>query len=323
MKNTTLLKRHTTGGRALEKSVLVLAAALALSACDSSSTSSSENGPHNPSTAAVVSVDRFSDAAAHLQARSAHPSLPAANAPVNFDVAPFITQGLGPTGSVVKYYNFDVQSGTPAPIYVFIKPDGSEVPGQLHVIDKLPGEGGYNDFWQVVKVQVPAGYAANTIASGAEVMASKYALTPTTTIVNCPVVPAGSMAILASPLVMGWYKDMAVFYLNFETLMANSDGTVPTDDIYVTFGINPGLAGGGPASGFKTESPTSMQTHNVVASVPGQDGYSPLWVVHAYNNNEFASVMDTTTAVAASAKTDAFGVVSPAMGGVNCPVVKF
>ena len=305
----------------MKKTVLALAVTLALSACDSNSTSSSGNGPHNPATATVVSVDRFSDAAAHLQARSAHPLLPAANAPVNFDVVPFITQGFGPTGSVVKYYNFDVQTATPAPIYVFIKPDSTEVPGQLHVIDKLPGEAGYNDFWQVVKVHVPSGYVANTIASAAEVTASKYALTPTTIIVNCPVVPAGSTASLASPLVKGWYKDMAVFYLNFETLTANSDGTVPTDDIYVTFGINPGLAGGGPASGFKTESSTSMQTHNVVASVPGEDGYSPLWIVHAYNNNAFASVKDTTTAVAASEKVDAFGVVSPATGGVNCPVV--
>ena len=322
MKNTTLLN-GLPAGRVVEMTALALAATLALSACDSSSTTSSNNGPHNPATAAVVSVDRFSDAAAHLQARSAHPSLPAANAPVDFDVVPFITQGLGPTGSVVKYYNFDVQTATPAPIYVFLKPDSTEVPGQMHVIDKLPGETGYNDFWQVVKVHVPAGYVANTIASATEVMASKYPLTWTTTLVNCPVVPAGSTAKLASPLVKGWYKDMAVFYLNFEKLTANSDGTVPTDDIYVTFGVNPGLAGGGPASGFKTESPTSAQTHNVVASVPGQDGYSPLWVVHAYNNNAFASVMDTTTAVAASASPDAFGIVSPPNGGVNCPVVMY
>jgi len=322
MMDTTLSSRHTSG-RVVEKSIMALAATLALSACDSNSTSSSGKGPHNPATAAVVSVDRFSDAAAHLQARSAHPSLPAANAPVNFDVVPFITQGFGPTGAVVKYYNFDVQTTTPAPIYVFLKPDSTEVPGQLHVIDELPGESGYNDFWQVVKVHVPAGYVANTIASAAEVLASKYPLTQTTTIVNCPVVPAGSTAKLASPLVKGWYKDSAVFYLNFETLTANSDGTVPTDDIWVTFSINPGLTGGGPASGFETESPTSAQTHNVVASVPGQDGYSPLWIVHAYNDSDFASVMDTTTAEAASAKTDAFGVVSPANGGVNCPVVSY
>jgi len=288
MMDTTLSSRHTSG-RVVEKSIMALAATLALSACDSNSTSSSGKGPHNPATAAVVSVDRFSDAAAHLQARSAHPSLPAANAPVNFDVVPFITQGFGPTGAVVKYYNFDVQTTTPAPIYVFLKPDSTEVPGQLHVIDELPGESGYNDFWQVVKVHVPAGYTAK----------------------------------LASPLVKGWYKDSAVFYLNFETLTANSDGTVPTDDIWVTFSINPGLTGGGPASGFETESPTSAQTHNVVASVPGQDGYSPLWIVHAYNDSDFASVMDTTTAEAASAKTDAFGVVSPANGGVNCPVVSY
>ena len=47
--------------------------------------------------------------------------LPAANAAVNFDQAPFITKGKGPTGQNVEYYNFDVQPVNPAPIYVLFK----------------------------------------------------------------------------------------------------------------------------------------------------------------------------------------------------------
>ena len=39
--------------------------------------------------------------------------------PVDFDTGPFITQGLSPsTGKPVRYYNFDVQGTTPAPVYV-------------------------------------------------------------------------------------------------------------------------------------------------------------------------------------------------------------
>jgi hypothetical protein len=305
---------------ALKGTMLALGTAFALSACDDSTSS---NGPavHDPATAATVSVDRFSDAAGHLQLRSANSGLPAANAAVDFDNGPFITQGLGPTGKVVKYYNFDVQSTAPAPIYVFIRPDGSEVPGQLHVIDVLPGETGYNDFWQVVKVGVPAGYVANTIASYAEIQAAKYPLTPTTTIVNCPVVPAGSTARLAGSLIQGWYKDKAVHYFGFETLTATSAGTVPTSPIYVSFNLNPNQNGGGPASGFKTESGSSAQTHNVVATVPGQAGYSPLWEVYVYNDNAFTSVMDLPTAETAASMPDAFGVATPSAAGVNCPVV--
>jgi hypothetical protein len=55
-------------------------------------------------------VDRFSDAAGNLFQRSANPDLPAAGAAIDFDQAPFITQGLGPAGQVVRYYNFDVMS---------------------------------------------------------------------------------------------------------------------------------------------------------------------------------------------------------------------
>ena len=47
---------------------------------------------------------------------------PGPNEPVDFDREPFITQGLSPsTGKPVRYYNFDVQSTTPAPVYVLYR----------------------------------------------------------------------------------------------------------------------------------------------------------------------------------------------------------
>jgi hypothetical protein len=51
----------------------------------------------DPDTASVVSVDRFSDAFAHLFKRSANSSLPAANAPIDCDQGPFITLAWAPT----------------------------------------------------------------------------------------------------------------------------------------------------------------------------------------------------------------------------------
>ena len=119
--------------------------------------------PLDPDQAPVAAVDRFSEKAAHLQVRTADNKIPGPNEPVDFDTGPFITQGLSPTtGKPVRYYNFDVQGTTSAPVYVLYR-EGEDKPvdGQLDIIDTLPGEKGYNDFRQVWKVTVPKDYVAN------------------------------------------------------------------------------------------------------------------------------------------------------------------
>lgn len=58
--------------------------------------------PKDPDTAEVVSVDRFGYAAGNLMKRSADASLPTENDPIDFDVTPFITKGLGPEGEFVE-----------------------------------------------------------------------------------------------------------------------------------------------------------------------------------------------------------------------------
>ena len=244
-------------------------------------------------SAEKVSVDRFSATAGHLMVRDGNNGLPTSNTAVNFDQAPFITKGKGPTGQNVEYYNFDLQSVDPAPIDVLFK-EGTDtpVPGQLNIINVRPGETGYNDFWLVNKVTVPASYRANEIASFEEIQSRGYAVETTSTIVNCPVVPDGSKATKrigggSAGLIQGWYKQKIVSYFSFEEkALTASGGKVPLSPIYVCFNINADEAGGGPASGFKVESGT-MQTHNVVATVPSIGSYSPLWLVNAYGNEEF------------------------------------
>jgi hypothetical protein len=275
----------------------------------------------NPDTAEEVSVDRFSNTAGHLMIRTAANMLPAANAPVNFDQGPFITKGLGPGGQTVEYYNFDVQRTTPAPIYVFFKNgQSSSVPGQLNVIDVIPGDFGYNDFWQVYKVTVPDNYVANTITSGQEVVNSGYSVEKTNALVNCPVVPEGSTATRrltaeSNALVRSWYKNKVAYYFNFgeKALSVTAAGLVPLAPIFVSFKINPNLPNGGPDSGFKTEQ-GSDKTHNVVFALPPAAGYSPLWTVMVYDNNNFDAVNNLATAAVAA-------VLDPNAGNVNCPVV--
>jgi hypothetical protein len=137
-------------------------------------------------------------------------------------------------------------------------------------------------------------------------------------IVNCPVVPEGSTASKrigggSAELMRGWYKEKVVSYFSFEEKgLVPSGGKVPLSPIYVCFNINPDQ-GGGPASGFKTEAGTE-QTHNVVATVPSSATYSPLWVVNPYDNANFSSVNNLSTAQSATS-------VGMALANVNCPVV--
>ncbi|MCA9728621.1 MAG: hypothetical protein KC729_13110 [Candidatus Eisenbacteria bacterium] len=277
---------------------------------------------HDPDAATVVSVDRFSDTAATLMKRSENPGLPAANAPIDYDAGePFRTMGLGPDGQMVRYYNFDVQPLAPAPIYVFFRAGASTpLAGQLNVIGVIPGDAGYNDFWRVNKVIVPDDYVANEIANVAEITARGYEVQATSTIVNCPVVPDGSTASLRyqstdNGLTRGWYDEKIVKYFNFSehALEMTGGGQVPVSEIRVTFNINPNEAGGGPPSGFKAETGT-MQTHNVLQTLPADMAYSPLWDVDVYDNADFAMVHNWDTALGTN-------LLGEGVALVNCPVV--
>ena len=258
-----------------------------------------------------AAIDRFSAEAGTLMVRDDSGALPGPNEPINFDMPPFITQGLGPSGQVVQYYNFDVQPVAPAPIWVLFR-EGEDDPAQSPVIDVIPGDEGYNDFWAMIKVAVPADYEANSVTSLAGITDAGYAMENTGVIINCPVVPKGSTAMLrgggkSNELHAGWYKDMVVYYFTFEEKMLTG-ATVPVSPIYVTFNAN-----GMPPSGFVMEEGTA-QTHNVVATIPSDDDYSPLWLVSVYDNADFDSVSDLASAEAAN-------ILAAGVATVNCPVV--
>ncbi|MDX1619318.1 MAG: hypothetical protein R3224_11075 [Balneolaceae bacterium] len=299
--------------------MLLLAVIFGIAGCKDNPT-----GPKilDPDSAPVVSVDRFSDEAGTLFQRSSNSALPGPDEAIDFDQAPFITKGLGPVGQAVEYYNFDVMPTQPAPIFVLFREGENEpVENQLNIIDVLPGDENYNDFWHVHKVTVPAGYRANSVTSRAEIMEKGYAIEETDILVNCPVVPEGSTASKrysteeSTGLIRGWYRDQVVYYFSFEekALSPTGNGTIPTSPIYVSFNINPGEAGGGPASGFKTEQGND-QTHNVTATVPNDAEYSPLWFVNVYDNADFDMVSDLSSAQNA-------GILAEGAAIVNCPIV--
>lgn len=287
--------------------------------------SDNPSGPEvkDPDTAPEASIDRFSDEAGNLFKRSANSALPGINAPIDFDMAPFITKGLGPDGEMSEYYNFDVMPTAPAPIYVLFR-EGEDTPveGQLNIVNVIPGDEGYNDFWRVTKVTVPSNYEANTITSYSGLAGEGYEMETTNMLVNCPIVPKGSSAdkrftsAESKELMRGWYDDQIVYYFTFQekALATDSNGLVPLSPIYVTFNVNPGQEGGGPPSGFVTEM-SSDQTHNVPATLPNDNDYSPLWMVNIFDNADFSNVSDLSSAQSAN-------ILAQGAAIVNCPIVE-
>ena len=279
--------------------------------------------PLDPDQAPIAAVDRFSDKAATIYMRTADDRLPGhipgPNEPVDFDTGPFITQGLSPTtGKPVRYYNFDVQTTAPAPVYVLYR-EGEDKPvaGQLDIIDTLPGEKGYNDFREVWKVTVPRDYVANMIADAGALSGAGYKMEQTPALRNMPVVPDKSTATArlkgeSAALQRAWYQGQVAKFFSFDEAPL-SGSSVPLSPIYVTFNVNPDQPNGGPGSGFKAE-PNSKQTHNVPSTLPGDAGYSPLWLVAVYDNADWPEVKDLKTALKAK-------VLAPAAATVNCPIV--
>jgi hypothetical protein len=267
----------------------------------------------------AVLIDRFSAVAGTLQVRTASNGLPGPGQPVDFDRPPFITQSWGPAGEVIRYYNFDVQPTTPARMYVFYVGE-QELTAQHRVVDVIPGRPGYSDFFRVVRVMAPASYAPDELRSAAAIVRSGLALVETSQIVNRPLVPRGSQARerlrgAATEPETGWYRGQRIQWFRFDEaqLVAGPTEPVPTSPISVTFNKNPDLPGGGPRSGFRTES-GGRQTHNVASSLPGDVDYSPLWSVSVYDNAAFSTVFNEATLRAAPFK-------ARDVATVNCPIV--
>jgi len=213
-------------------------------------------------------------------------------------------------GADVAYLDYGAMTNVAAPILVFFQqasPD-TMVAGQNNVIDTIPGQPGYTDFWQVYKVLVPAGYVPNSIRSFEGAMASGFSIEATDIIVNCPVVnPGTTIQGSNQPPVSGWYRDREVFYFDHGANSESEGSVVATPPIYVFFRSDGTMVSG---------------QRNVIDVVPGDAGYSDLWQVvkvivdSAYAPNSLRDASDI------QAQATAGGVTLEVAGiYVNCPVV--
>jgi hypothetical protein len=299
---------------------------IAAGACSDDDTSG--DGPVrglDPDDSPRATIDRFSDEAGTIFVRSADDSLPDDGQAIDFDEGPFVGQGFGPEGQVIRYYHFDAQLGVPSRLFVFIQND-QPVPGQLPIREHLPGDEGYSDFVHIIEVEVEDDdFVPNSITSIEALEDSGLDLSETGRVENRPVVPPGSTAAervgdTSEELSRAWSDDRVVFNFQFEDEVASAENSlgerrIGMSYIFVSFAINPGEEGGGPASGFKTEEDDPEQTHNVLETKPGDENYSPLWKVMMYDNSAFDDVVDIDSAREAPALGDPDDAPT-----VNCPV---
>src|SRR3990172_811022 len=130
--------------------------------------------------------------AGYLLARPAAPTEPGAVDGLNRPSQVPRVQGWY-KGQDVAYLDYGPMTNVAEPILVFFQSDGTPVSGQRNVIDVIPGDGGYSDLWQVVKVVVDSAYTPNSLRDASDILAQATAGGVTLEVagiyVNCPVVP--------------------------------------------------------------------------------------------------------------------------------------
>ena len=199
---------------------------------------------------------------------------------------------------------------------------------QRNVIDSVPGEPGYSPLWLHTFVKWNDASKARELKSEEEIQAAAKAgdvtLEASKLVINCPVLPAGRTTF---PVVTGWVDGKSVDY----TLQEISDPMVTklmTDKTQYPLATVATLADVPQVAslylfmnGIAGPNPFGFQ-RNVIDSIPGEAGYSPLWL-HTFvkwsdpsKARELKSEEEILTAANAGEVTlEASKLV------INCPVI--
>ncbi|MFZ0829793.1 MAG: hypothetical protein WAN40_01500 [Thermoplasmata archaeon] len=210
----------------------------------------------------------------------------------------------------IVYDNYGLNSNITAPILAFFEAasPNTSVAGQRNVIDSLPGQPSYSDFWLVYKVLVPAGYVANTIRSFEAAVVSQYLIEATNLIVNCPVEnPGATVQNSSAALEAGWYRGQTVYYFNAGTNTTGWGAVIQTAPIY-TFA-------------YPNGTPVAGQ-HNIVNVYPGNPGYSDDWsiITVAVNSSYPANSVRSVGEILAEVRGGEFSLQATRLF-VDCPIV--
>lgn len=211
-------------------------------------------------------------------------------------------------GGDISYLDYGPNPNVAAPILAFFWENGTAVLGQRNVIDTIPGQPGYSDFWRVFKVVVPSNYVPNSIRSFDEAVSSGHSIQPTNIVVNCPVVNPGTTIQGGSgKLVEGWYRDRAVYYFDQGTNSPAAGFVVQSAPIFAFFWDNGTSVAG---------------QRNVVDVRPGDVGYSDLWNVTKVivKLGYVPNTLKDAHAILAQANAGNVA-IEPSNIFVNCPVL--
>jgi len=196
----------------------------------------------------------------------------------------------GATGYSVTYVSSigDVPDTATAKLYLFM--NGVKGPNpfgfQPNVIDSVPGDPGYSPLWRVYAVTWNDTATPRELMSEEDIFAAEDAAE--LTIEKAPLVKNSPVVDKTPPLTGGFYNGRAVDYFltdisgeqdakdlskaqGFPVNFVPSLGDVPETSLAKLYLFMNGVKGPNPF-GFQP---------NVVDSVPGDVGYSPLWRVYA------------------------------------------
>ncbi|MGH2710333.1 MAG: DUF7482 domain-containing protein [Actinomycetota bacterium] len=181
----------------------------------------------------------------------------------------------------------DVPKDALANLYLFM--NGIEGPNpfgfQMNVIDSVPGDPGYSPLWLHTFVEWERGVEPRELTSEEEILdaeeAGEVTLEASDLVINCPVLPDGETGF---PIVTGFVDGQLVDYTLQEIsdpevtdLMREKTGGFPLDTVESLSGVpqvaNLYLF----MNGIEGPNPFGYQM-NVIDSVPGDPGYSPLWL---------------------------------------------
>ncbi len=193
-------------------------------------------------------------------------------------------------GGLAFYWMVHATSPVPNNAYVFVYDDGKTVRGQFPVVDVLPTEASYSDFWRIFEVTVPRGYPVNSIKSLATLDRARSAglvsVQDTGLIENAPVVARGvkTQVVNGLPeLQQGWYRGSTVTLAVFETdLRPNGLGQVSPIPIWLiqrAADHEPLLEIVRTVDQDLNRDGDLYDSNDLIDLFPGDPGYSPLWAV--------------------------------------------
>jgi hypothetical protein len=204
-------------------------------------------------------------------------------------------------GRTIGYFDFGPIKLKPgnklAPLWTVTNPAS----GQHNIIDAVPGQAAYSPLWQINMVTFKSGVTPYLLKSKADVDAAvakgDVTVTPTSMVVNCPVLGFGQKRVA------GFSAGKTIHYYDLGPVKV-----APGNDVLPLVALSNGVAG----------------QHNITeeAIAPGATDYPPLWgiVLATWKAGAHKRLLTSYAQVQAAKRTGELTLHKTSMV-VNCPLV--